>query len=115
MLVDVAYTITSGATASQLAQTSCQLAGTTSCFDHKWVMTLLFGAVEMVLSQVRNLEEAWWVSALGVVCSIVYSIVALGLSAAKGELGWLYRCTVLSHTPAWTATRLQCRKRNPDP
>ncbi len=83
-------------------------------FSKNWVMTLIFGAVELVLSQASgtvlhawppmhcripsllfkcqrshvqlpSLAEAWWVSAIGSFTSLGYCAIALGLGLRYSE------------------------------
>ena len=90
VLTTLAYTITGAQSLIQIAQLCCSYAGedlaSPQCFSSAtggvWKMTLIFGAVELALSQVRNLEEAWWVSAIGTAGSLIYSLVALIISLA---------------------------------
>lgn len=64
-----------------IAERSCSIRGIPQgdCWSTTWKLTLLFGAAECVLSQVKNLEEAWWVSSIGVATSLTYSTIALVL------------------------------------
>lgn len=80
-LVDIAWSITGATSAKAIATDLCS--DPNNCFNSIWVMGLLFGAVELVLSQVRNLEEAWWVSATGVAMSFIYSIIAFVCAAVQ--------------------------------
>ncbi|KAI7839731.1 hypothetical protein COHA_006535 [Chlorella ohadii] len=54
-----------------------------------WKLTLLFSAAQVILSQVPNLESAWWVSGVGVATSLFYCMVALvlGLVYSGNHLG----------------------------
>lgn len=79
-LVDIAWAITGAVTAQDIARQYVD-ADSGAWYNKIWVMALLFGAVELLLSQVRNLEEAWWVSAVGTVCSLIYSAIAFVLAA----------------------------------
>ena len=45
-------------------------------------MVLIFGALQMLLSQCPDLESVWVVSAMGAACSIGYSVIALALGAS---------------------------------
>jgi len=87
-----AYTITGAAASQQIAQFACSLSdvdqASAQCFSADtgglWKLTLMFGAAELLLSQVRNLEEAWWMSGVGAACSLIYAVVALCLGLASG-------------------------------
>jgi hypothetical protein len=59
-LITIAFTITGQAAMRQIAQLACDEGE--DCFDVIWQLILIFGAAEVVLSQVRSLEEAWWIS-----------------------------------------------------
>lgn len=50
-------------------------------------MSLAFGGCQLLLSQMPNLESAWWSSIIGAAMSFMYSSCALGLGASKG--GWM--------------------------
>ncbi|KDD72521.1 transmembrane amino acid transporter protein, partial [Helicosporidium sp. ATCC 50920] len=93
-LIGITYTITAATSLVEIAQVGCDWSGTApgDCFDSTWKLTVIFGAAEILLSQVKNLESAWWVSSLGVVTSLFYSTVALVLgcryaSARQGTIG----------------------------
>ncbi|KAL4431936.1 hypothetical protein ABPG77_000203 [Micractinium sp. CCAP 211/92] len=64
-----------------IAQRSCAIQGIAQedCWSTTWKLTLLFGASQCLLSQVKNLESAWWVSSIGVATSLTYSTIALVL------------------------------------
>ena len=97
-LTMIAYTITGANSIVSIAQIACSYEGKTteelqtdpSCLNPGtggiWKMTLAFGGAELLLSQVRNLEEAWWVSVLGTFGSLIYGFVALILSIANGAV-----------------------------
>jgi amino acid permease len=86
-LVMIAYTITGANALIAIAQVACEYEGkdldSTECFSPSnggvWKMTLIFGGAELLLSQVRSLEEAWWVSVIGTLGSLIYSLIALVL------------------------------------
>ena len=72
-LVMWAYCITGGEAIVGIAQVACEYSGkdltSSQCFYPStggvWKAILIFGGAQLLLSQVRNLEEAWWVSILG--------------------------------------------------
>ena len=76
---------------------ACEYSGTdlnsSQCFSPAtggvWKGTLIFGGAQLLVSQVRNLEEAWWVSVLGTLGSLIYSFIALilGMVHAGNGLG----------------------------
>ena len=44
---------------------------------------ILFGIVEILLSQIPNFSKLWWLSILAAVMSFSYSSIGLGLGVAK--------------------------------
>lgn len=101
-LVQVAYTITGAQSLIQIVYTACEIEGmspeeietSSKCFGADtggiWKMTLVFAAAELVLSQLRNLEEVWWVSLVGTLSSLTYTLITLILSfveIANGNSG----------------------------
>lgn len=80
VMITIAYTITGVTAMKKIASLACN--NSANCWGTTWEFTLIFGAAEVFISQVRNLEEAWWVSALGSVTSIMYSTIALVISLA---------------------------------
>jgi len=94
---DRAYTITGGGSIVAIAQVACEYSGadldSSQCFAPAtggvWKSTLIFAGSQLLVSQVRNLEEAWWVSVLGTLGSLIYSFIALilGLANASNGLG----------------------------
>ena len=96
-LIAIAYTITGASTVVHVAQLACSYAGKTPeeidtsgiCLGGStggtWKVTLMFGALQLAMSQVKNLEEAWLFSAVGTVGSFSYGIIALVLCLVHGE------------------------------
>ncbi|KAL4431404.1 hypothetical protein ABPG75_006660 [Micractinium tetrahymenae] len=51
------------------------------CIDCKyWVFSIIFGAFQLFMSQLPNLDSAAWASAIGMLCSFGYSFLCLGMS-----------------------------------
>jgi amino acid permease len=91
-LTMVAYTITGASALVAIAQIAYEYEGveySEQTFAPQnggvWKMTLLFGAAELFLSQVPSLEEAWWVSVLGTLGSLIYALIALILGLANAS------------------------------
>jgi len=47
------------------------------------VYMISFGIVQIVLSQIPDFKELWWLSIVAAVMSFTYSITGLGLGIAK--------------------------------
>lgn len=93
-LTCIAYTITGAGAAQSIAQMVCTNPNPDDCAlsdanGGVWILTLAFGGVELILSQVKNLEDAWWVSTIGTVGSLVYAFIALiiALTMVSNGLG----------------------------
>eukprot|EP00887_Chlorella_sp_A99_P005447 scaffold1.g5447.t1 len=88
----VAYTITAAVSMQAIANLACgnspesnsnSQQDTDRCFNESWAMTLIFGGVQLFLSQTPSLEEARITSLLAAAASVGYSLIALILSCAK--------------------------------
>lgn len=90
-LTTIAYTITGATSMQQIAILSCNNSNPDECTfatsSEMWKLILIFGATELFFSQVRNLEEAWWVSMIGTVGSFIYSLIALVISVSHVSNG----------------------------
>ena len=94
-LVMVAYTITGAQALQSVANIACsyegksddEIADSSSCLGSSaggvWKATLIFAAASLLLSQIRNLEEAAIISLVGTVSSFVYSLISIILSFAN--------------------------------
>ena len=79
------FTITAANSMVQIAQLACEYEGKDKslpeCMSTEtggvWKMSLVFGGVEMLFSQIKNLEEAWWSSLVGSVSGAVYVLILL--------------------------------------
>jgi len=101
ILADIALTITGATTAQDLALRAAGVDSGTAWYTKVWVMVLFFGAVELFLSQVRNLEEAWWVSAIGSMCTIICVVIVLiisGININGGAKGSVHGIQALPST-----------------
>lgn len=78
VLTALAYTVTAAQSMIDIAALACS-PESTSCFRSQWAMGVIFGGVQLGLSQVPDLESFWWASALGAIMSLGYSMIALGL------------------------------------
>ena len=83
VLTAIAYTITAAKTMQSLATSACAQRGSAaSCFDSYAPMVLIFGAAQLLLSQVPTLEALEWASVVGAAASFGYATIAFGLSVA---------------------------------
>lgn len=99
VLTAIAYTISAAESVKNIARIACDWDNNTDCpIDKQWIAAIMFGGVQLVLSQVPSLEEAWGVSALGTISSLLYSGIALGLGikyagAHQGTIGGIPKST----------------------
>lgn len=79
----LSYNITAGSNMQSFATSICAVHGTTDCFDTYWKMAIIFGAVQLIVVQLPDLNYFWWVSVGGFVTAVVYSGIGFGLSVAQ--------------------------------
>ncbi|WIA23496.1 hypothetical protein OEZ85_000240 [Tetradesmus obliquus] len=87
LLVTLGYHIAGAESLAYIAGQACQMMGKPqdSCMDTYWVMAVIFGAMQMLTSQLPNLEAAWWTSLIGAAMSFGYSAVAIALGASQAS------------------------------
>lgn len=89
-LTAIAYMVTAAKTMRTLAHAGCGLSpaeaaeagNVTNCFDTYWIFVLLFGALQLVLSQVPSLENLAAASVIGAVASFGYAFIAFVMACA---------------------------------
>jgi amino acid permease len=98
-LMMITFTITGSDAMMRIGYWACSYEGKTeeenlndpSCLSSstggQWKMALVFGGLELFLSQVENLEEAWWISLLGSLASVVYVLIVLIIALANSGNG----------------------------
>ncbi|KAF8062021.1 AAP2 [Scenedesmus sp. PABB004] len=94
-LTAIGYQIAAADSMAYVARHICEsrfpATGGAGCFQNQLMMTIIFGGVQVLMSQLPNLEAAWWASAIGAAMSMGYSTlaIALGASQAHNKLGTL--------------------------
>jgi proton-coupled amino acid transporter len=82
--------VTAAKTMRTLAHAGCGLSpaeaaeagNLTNCFDSYWIFVLLFGALQLVLSQAPSLENLAAASVIGAVASFGYAFIAFVMACA---------------------------------
>lgn len=85
-LTAVAYNITGGTCMMNIAARACQIQGTPDdqcSHPSLTIFIVIFGGVQVFLSQVPNMDKSLWVSIIGAIMSVAYSFITIGLSVAK--------------------------------
>lgn len=83
-LTAIAYNITGATSMQNVAETYCNADGS-GCMTKYWVFCVIFGGIQLVLSQLPNMDSLWIVSAIGMLSSFFYSFVALALAIKQGN------------------------------
>ncbi|CAI9088989.1 OLC1v1023466C1 [Oldenlandia corymbosa var. corymbosa] len=81
----IAYTITAAISMSAIQRSNCfhQEGHNAPCeFGDRFYM-LLFGAVQILFSQIPNFHEMEWLSVIAAIMSFAYTFIGMGLGAAK--------------------------------
>lgn len=76
----------------QIALLTCSAADPDDCLFSSssggiWQLSLIFCGAQLILCQVKSLHDAWWVSTLGTLGSIVNCLVCMGLCLANASNG----------------------------
>lgn len=75
----ITYSVTAGQSLKGIASSECQGADCQSGMA-PWI--IVFGVVQLALSQVPDFHSLWWVSLLGALMSVGYCTIATGASIA---------------------------------
>lgn len=89
----IGYTITASISMVAISRSNCfhQNGHSAPCHISNNPYMILFGAVQMILSQIPNFNKLWWLSIVAAVMSFSYSIIGLGLGIGKAtESGHSY-------------------------
>uniref|UniRef100_A0A7C9EHW8 Amino acid transporter transmembrane domain-containing protein n=1 Tax=Opuntia streptacantha TaxID=393608 RepID=A0A7C9EHW8_OPUST len=103
--IGIAYTITSAISMRAIQEANCyhEKGHDAACnFAYTHYM-LIFGIIQIFMSQIPNMHETKWVSAVAAVMSVTYSFITLGLGVAhvvgngvvKGSIGGAPASTVM--------------------
>ncbi|MCO5575078.1 hypothetical protein L7F22_028875 [Adiantum nelumboides] len=87
----IGYTITSSISMITVVRSNCfHMRGhNTSCYTSSYPYMLLFGGVQIFISQIPTFSKLWWLSIVAAVMSFLYSSigVALGIARAVADGG----------------------------
>lgn len=79
----VAYTITTAICLRAIQRSNCDKENDAPCESGNALYMLLFGVVQILMSQIPDFHSMEWVSIVAAIMSFTYSSIALGLGAAK--------------------------------
>ncbi|XP_020213797.1 probable amino acid permease 7 [Cajanus cajan] len=81
----IAYVITAAISIRSIQQSNCNQdkEGIGSCGFPDAYFMLIFGAIQVVLSQIPNFHNIQWLSILAAITSFAYAFIGMGLSAAQ--------------------------------
>ncbi|KAJ7567568.1 hypothetical protein O6H91_02G153200 [Diphasiastrum complanatum] len=82
----VAYTIAASTSMGAIAESACRHVMNQHiavCSSKKEKLVLVFGGVQILFSQLRDMHRMWWLSVVASTMSFIYSSIILGLSASK--------------------------------
>ncbi|CAM6105926.1 unnamed protein product [Calypogeia fissa] len=81
----IGYTITTATAARAIQKTDCvhQTRGQGECLASTTPYIAIYGAVQILLSQIPNFAEIWWLSYVAALMSFTYSFIVLGLGIGK--------------------------------
>ncbi|XP_014503298.1 amino acid permease 3-like [Vigna radiata var. radiata] len=83
--VAIGYTIAASISMMAVKRSNCyhNSGGKDSCKMNSSVYMISFGIAEIVLSQIPDFDQFWWLSIVAAVMSFTYSAIGLGLGIAK--------------------------------
>eukprot|EP01025_Chloroclados_australasicus_P061871 TRINITY_DN8126_c0_g2_i1.p1 TRINITY_DN8126_c0_g2~~TRINITY_DN8126_c0_g2_i1.p1 ORF type:complete len:450 (-),score=25.83 TRINITY_DN8126_c0_g2_i1:237-1586(-) len=80
--LDITYMVTAGESMQTVQREVCQSQSGTCTHLSLTTWIVIFGIMQIILSQLPDLHSLWWVSLLGAVMSVCYSAIAFGGSVA---------------------------------
>ncbi|KAL0054435.1 hypothetical protein WJX82_008773 [Trebouxia sp. C0006] len=91
---DIGYTITAGISLRAVKRSQCfhrhpaetavsEATGHVICPASNNLFMLIFGGIQIVLSQIPNLHQTWLLSTISALASVCYALVCIGLSIGK--------------------------------
>uniref|UniRef100_A0A0D6R375 Amino acid transporter transmembrane domain-containing protein n=1 Tax=Araucaria cunninghamii TaxID=56994 RepID=A0A0D6R375_ARACU len=102
----VAYTITTSISMKAIRKSNCyhKYGHHFPCNYSEYPFMILFGVIQIVLSQIPDFDQLWWLSIVAAIMSFSYSTIGLGLGIGKviehgqiyGSLGGISAITTLS-------------------
>ncbi|CAL0305495.1 unnamed protein product [Lupinus luteus] len=83
--VAIGYTIASSISMMAIKRSNCfyKSGGKNPCKMNGNIYMISFGIVEIILSQIPDFDQLWWLSILAAVMSFTYSIIGLALGIGK--------------------------------
>ncbi|XP_024392330.1 amino acid permease 3 isoform X1 [Physcomitrium patens] len=85
----IGYTIATATSAKAIQYQNCihDNGPDDPCLTSTTVYIAIFGVIQIVLSQIPNFGELWWLSYLAAAMSFTYSFIGLGLGISKAATG----------------------------
>ncbi|KAL1290716.1 hypothetical protein HN51_059102 [Arachis hypogaea] len=83
--VAVGYTVAASISMMAVQRSNCfhSSGGKDPCHMNSNVYMITFGVAEIILSQIPDFDQLWWLSIVAAVMSFTYSIIGLGLGVGK--------------------------------
>ncbi|KAI3675734.1 hypothetical protein L1987_85326 [Smallanthus sonchifolius] len=102
---DIAYTIATATSMRAILKSNCyhEQGHDAACKYPDSVYMLLFGLVQIVMSQIPNFHDMAWLSVVAAIMSFAYSFIGLGLGFAKVIVNGEIKGSILG-VPAASAT-----------
>ena len=66
---------------------------------------IIFGITEILLSQIPDFDQLWWLSIVAAVMSFTYSSIGLGLGIGKVAGIYIFALTILVKSNFYTILR----------
>ncbi|XP_061352626.1 amino acid permease 3-like isoform X2 [Gastrolobium bilobum] len=103
--VAIGYTIASAISMMAIVKVNCftKSGGKDPCHMNSNIYMISFGVVEIIVSQIPDFDQLWWLSIVAAVMSFTYSIIGLGLGVAKviGSLAGISVGSVTQTQKVW--------------
>ncbi|KAL5755416.1 hypothetical protein ACOSP7_023636 [Xanthoceras sorbifolium] len=83
--IAIGYTIATSISMKAIHRSNCFHKGgrKKACHTSGNPYTIMFGVIEIVLSQIPGLDQLWWLSLVAAIMSFTYSTIGLGLAVAQ--------------------------------